>query len=42
MLALIQGSNVLGFTFIFSKGHHVTPLRNVFVEETLECGAVIF
>lgn len=41
-LALLQGSNVLGFTFVFSKDHHITPLRNVFVEETLVCGAVIF
>ena len=42
MLALPQGSNVWGFTFVFSKDHHITPLRNVFVEEALECGAVVF
>lgn len=48
MLALPQGSNVWGFTFVFSKNHHITPLRNVFVEEALELelqnynGAVVF
>ena len=42
MLALPQGSSVWGFTFVFSKDHLITPLRNVFVDEALECGAVVF
>lgn len=28
--------------FVFSKDHRITPLRNVFVDEALECGAVVF